>query len=147
MTSSAISAQGSVFSINTAAADADPPVWTPVKNVKSYSGFDGTATSLDSTDLNSSAKENVNGLQDWGSFSIDINLDYADPGQAAMLAAKRTSTKVQFQLTLPNKWVATFLASVNSFPIAGGTDALLTATIPMTISGDVTGPVAPTTGS
>lgn len=135
MTSSAISAQGSVFSINTATED--PAVWTPVKNVKSYSGFDGTATSLDATDLASLAKENINGLQDWGSFSIDINLDYADPGQAAMLAAKRTSTKVQFQLTMPNKWTASFLASVNSFPIAGGTDALLTATIPMTISGDV----------
>lgn len=136
MTSSAISAQGSTFAINTAAAD--PAVYTPVKNVKSYSGFDGAATSLDSTDLNSTAKENVLGLQDWGSFSIDINIDYSDPGQAAMLASKRTSTKKQYQLTLPSGDVATFLASVNSFPIAGGTDALLTSTIAMTISGDVT---------
>lgn len=144
MTSSAISAQGSDFAINTG-TDA-LPVWTDVKNVKSYSGFDGAATSLDSTDLKSAAKENINGLQDWGSFSIDINIDYADPGQAAMLAAKRTSTKKNFQLTLPNGFIATFLASVNSFPIAGGTDALLTATIAMTISGDVD-IVAPTTGS
>jgi uncharacterized iron-regulated membrane protein len=136
MTSSAISAQGSVFAIN--ATDETPAVFVPVKNVKSYSGFDGAATSLDATDLDSTAKENVLGLQDWGSFSIDVNIDYADPGQAAMLASKRASTKKNYQLTLPSGDVATFLASVNSFPIAGGTDALLTATIALTISGDVT---------
>jgi hypothetical protein len=136
MTSSAISAQGSVFAINV--TEATPAIFVPVKNVKSYSGFDGAATSLDTTDLNSTAKENVLGLQDWGSFSIDVNIDYADPGQAAMLASKRASTKKNYQLTLPSGDIATFLASVTSFPIAGGTDALLTATIAMQISGDVT---------
>ncbi|WP_144154454.1 phage tail tube protein [Paraburkholderia sp. BCC1885] len=136
MTSSAISAQGSALAINV--DDADPTVWTKVKNVKSYSGFDGSATSLDTTDLDSVAKENLLGLQDWGSFSIDINIDYSDPGQAAMLASKRASTKKNYQLTLPSGDVATFLASVTSFPIAGGTDALLTATVAMAISGDVT---------
>lgn len=136
MTSTAISAQGSAFAI--AVTDETPAVFTPVKNVKSYSGFDGAATSLDTTDLNSTAKENVLGLQDWGSFSIDINIDYSDPGQAAMLASKRASTKKNYQLTLPDGTVATFLASVTTFPIAGGTDALLTATVAMAISGDVT---------
>jgi hypothetical protein len=135
MTSSAISAQGTTFEINTG-TDA-VPAWTKVKNVKSYSGFDGTATDLDTTDLDSTAKEHLLGLQDWGSFSIDVNIDYSDPGQAAMLASKRTSTQKQYKLTLPNQWTHTFTASVKSFPIAGGTDALLTSTIAMTISGDV----------
>lgn len=135
MTSSAISAQGSTFAINTG-TDA-VPVWTKVKNVKSFSGFDGSATELDTTDLDSTAKEHLLGLQDWGSFSIDANIDYADPGQAAMLASKRASTLKKYQLTLPNGWIHTFMASVKSFPIAGGTDALLTNTIAMTISGDV----------
>jgi Lambda phage tail tube protein, TTP len=135
MTSSAISAQGSGFAINTGTDVA--PVLTPVKNVKSYSGFDGAATSLDATDLDSTAKENLLGLQDWGAFSIDVNIDYADPGQAAMLASKRTSTKKEYTLTLPNGYTAKFTASVNSFPIAGATDAIITSTIAMTISGDV----------
>lgn len=136
MPSSAISAQGSKFSINTG-TDA-VPAWTRVKNVKSYSGFDGSATELDTTDLDSEAKERLLGLQDWGSFSIDVNIDYADPGQAAMLASKKASTQKQYKLELPNGYTHTFLASVKSFPIAGATDALLTNTIAMTISGDVT---------
>jgi hypothetical protein len=131
MTSSAISAQGTTFAINDTGT-VEAPVWTKVKNVKSYSGFDGSATDLDST-----AKETLLGLQDWGSFSVDVNLDYADPGQAAMLASKRASTLKQYKLTLPNGYTHTFSASVKSFPIAGGTDALLNNTIAMTISGDV----------
>lgn len=136
MTSSAISAQGTTFAINSTGT-AQAPVWTKVKNVKSYSGFDGSATELDTTDLDSTAKERLLGLQDWGSFSIDVNIDYADPGQAAMLASKRASTQKQYQLTLPNGYTHTFTASVKSFPIAGGTDALLTNTVALTISGDV----------
>lgn len=136
MASSAISAQGSTFAINTGTDMA--AIWTKVKNVKSYSGFDGSATELDTTDLDSPAKEHLLGLQDWGAFSIDVNLDYADPGQAAMLASKRASTLKPYKLTLPNGYTHTFMASVKSFPIAGGTDALLTNTIAMTISGDVT---------
>jgi hypothetical protein len=136
MTSSAISAQGTTFAINDTGT-VEAPVWTKVKNIKSYSGFDGSATELDATDLDSTAKETLLGLQDWGSFSVDVNLDYADPGQAAMLASKRASTLKQYKLTLPNGYTHTFSASVKSFPIAGGTDALLNNTIAMTISGDV----------
>lgn len=55
-----------------------------------------------------------------------------------MLASKRASTQKKYQLTLPNGYTHTFTASVKSFPIAGGTDALLTNTIALTISAAVT---------
>ncbi|RQM48650.1 hypothetical protein EHZ19_10620 [Paraburkholderia bannensis] len=138
MTSTAISAQGSEFSVDTAADGAAQPTWTQVKNCKSFSGFDGTATELDATDLDSTAKEKLLGLMDEGSFSIDINTNMADPGQAALKAAQRSSAKLQFQLKTPDGYSYTFFGYVKSFPLQGGVDAILATTVQMTITGSVT---------
>ncbi|RSK77857.1 hypothetical protein EJ774_21105 [Pandoraea apista] len=138
MTSTAISAQGSKFFINTAAEGAAQPTWTKVKNVKSYSGFDGSATEIDVTDLDSEAKEKRLGLMDNGSFSIEVNVNMADPGQAAMKAAQKASSLKSFKLEYPDGSADTFDASVKSFPISGSTDAVITSTISLTISGAVT---------
>ncbi|MFP3548920.1 hypothetical protein SB748_36635, partial [Rhizobium sp. SIMBA_035] len=78
--------------IDTAASGAAEPTWTKVKNVKSYSGFDGSATEIDVTDLDSEAKEKRLGLMDNGSFSIDVNVNMSDPGQAAMKTAQKASS-------------------------------------------------------
>lgn len=138
MTSTAISAQGSKFSIDTAADGATDPTWTAVKNVKSYSGFDGSATEIDVTDLDSEAKEKMLGLIDNGSFSIDVNVNMADPGQAALKAAQKASTLEKFKLTYPDGSSDTFSAYVKSFPVSGSTDAVITSTVALTISGSVT---------
>lgn len=136
MTSTAISAQKSTFSMNTGTDVA--PVWTKIKNVKSFSGFDGSATELDATDLDSDAKEKLLGLVDEGSFSIDINLDMSDIGQLAMKASQKAGTKKQYKLLLPDTSGSTFYAFVKSFPISGGVDAILATTVAMTITGAVT---------
>lgn len=138
MTSTAISSQGTTFAVNTAASGAAQPTWTNVANIKSYSGFDGTATEIDVTDLNSTAKEKRLGLQDWGSFSLDANINYADPGQAAMQASRKAGSALEYKLTLPDGSAKEFSAYVKSFPLAGGTDTVLTGTIALTITGDVT---------
>ena len=120
MPSTAISAQGSKFFIDTAAEGAAQPTWTQVKNLKSFSGFDGSATEIDVTDLDSTAKEKRLGLMDNGSFSIDVNVNIADPGQAALKAAQKASSLESFKLQYPDGSADTFDASVKSFPIAGG---------------------------
>ncbi|WP_144149350.1 phage tail tube protein [Paraburkholderia sp. BCC1884] len=137
MTSSAISAQGSAFSINDTGTD-EVPVWTKVSNVKSFTGFDGSATELDATDLDSTAKEKLLGLIDEGSFSIDVNVNMADPGQLAMKASQKASSKKTYKLTLPDGTSSTFSAFVKTFPLSGGVDAILSTTIAMTITGPVT---------
>ncbi|WP_250451204.1 phage tail tube protein [Caballeronia sp. ATUFL_M2_KS44] len=138
MPSTAMSAQGSKFYVNTAADGAAQPTWTKVKNVKSYSGFDGSASEIDVTDLDSTAKEKRLGLIDNGSFSIDVNVDMADPGQMALKAAQKASTLESFKLEYPDGTGSTFDGFVKSFPIAGGTDAVITSTVALTISGAVT---------
>ena len=136
MTSTAISAQGSKAFINTGTAPL--PVWTQVKNLKSFTGIDGTAAVLDASDLDSVAKEKVLGLIDNGTFSIVVNRDLTDPGQAAVMAAKNSGAATGFKVTLPDGSGDTFNVLVKTFPLVGGTDALLESTIAMEISGAVT---------
>jgi precorrin-6x reductase len=140
MASSAISAQGSKVFVQTGTAEV--PVWTKVKNVKSFTGIDGTPTVLDASDLDSEAKEKVLGLTDNGKFSIVVNRDLSDPGQAALMTAKNSGAKLGMKITLPDDTGDTFNVLVTTFPLVGGTDALLESTIAM----EITGPVTPVAG-
>lgn len=122
----------------TAAGTATPVTWTKIKNFLSFKGFDGQADEIDTTDLDSTAKENILGLQDWGTFTFDVNKDFTDPGQLALDAAKRTSAQKSFKLTLPNGKTKTFTASVKNSPLEGGVNALVKSTgVTLRISGDV----------
>lgn len=135
MTSTAVSAQGSRLEIGT---QTDKGVaWTRIKNVKSFSGFDGQAAEIDVTDLDSTAKEFRTGLQDHGNFQFDINVNRTDPGQLAVEAARKSGAVTPFRLTLPDKQAATFDALVKSTPLQGSVDAVLTGSVTLRITGDV----------
>ncbi|KAI3591655.1 hypothetical protein D9X30_3480 [Cupriavidus sp. U2] len=122
----------------TAAGTATPLNWVKIENFVSFKGFDGQASDIDVTDLDSTAKESISGLQDWGNFSFDVNKDFTDPGQLALDAAKRASQKKTFKLTLPNLKTKTFDGNVKNTPLEGGVDQVLKATgVNIKISGDV----------
>ncbi len=122
----------------TAAGSATPLGWTKIENLVSFNGFDGQASELDVTDLDSTAKEYRLGLQDWGTFSFDVNRDMDDPGQQAMDTAKRTGAQKPFKLTLPNNKTKTFNAFVKNSPLEGGVDQVLkTSGVTLRITGDV----------
>lgn len=143
--STAISAQGSKVFVDTG-TDANTPTWTQIKGVKTYSGFDGTATVIDTTDLDSTAKEKRPGLMDNGQFSMDVNRNITDPGQAALLANQANQVVIGFKLQYPDGSADQFEAFVSSFPIAGGVDAVITSTVTLEVSGPVT-PVAADAGT
>lgn len=138
----AIPAQGSTFKVNSTGQTGGTMV--QVLGIKSFTGLDGSATEIDTTELTDDAKTKLLGLQDWGSFSMDANINFSDPGQAALLALKTARTKTSFLLTLPNGTTVAFDGFVKSLPLAGGVDTVLTGTIALTITGDivVTPPVA-----
>jgi hypothetical protein len=123
----------------TASGTATPVTWTEIKNLVSFTGFDGQASEIDATDLASTAKEFLLGLQDWGQFQFDVNRDFNDAGQLALDASKRASTIKSYKLTLPNGKTKTFDAYCKNSPLAGGVDALLkTSGVSLRITGDVT---------
>ncbi|PQV50972.1 phage tail tube protein [Paraburkholderia sp. BL21I4N1] len=122
----------------TAGGTATPVAWTPIGNLNNFKGFDGTANEIDKTNLSSTAKEFMLGLQDFGHFTFDVDKDFTDPGQVACDAAKRAGTLKQFKLTLPNTRTATFSGYVKNSPLDGGVDQILKTTgVSIRITGDV----------
>lgn len=122
----------------TAAGTATPVSWTNIGNLVSFTGFDGQASEQDVTDLASTAKEFLLGLQDWGQFQFDVNHNPADIGQMALDASKRAGTLKSYKLTLPDLSTKTFSAYCKNSPLAGGVDAVLkTSGVSLRITGDV----------
>jgi hypothetical protein len=100
-----------------------------IDGVMSMTGIgSGSATEIPTTTLASTAKEFVQGLQDFGSFSIDVTRNQDDAGQAAIsaaLAAQSTNTVV---ITLPTSTlnVLTFSAFVTQFTTDINADGIVT---------------------
>lgn len=121
---------------------ATPAAYTKIANVKTFSGFDGEASEVDVTNLDSVAKEFILGLVDNGKFSIDIDSTggngSADPGLQALIAARVDGLIRNCKLTLPNAAIASFTAFIKTVPLSGGVDQSLKSTIGFRISGAVT---------
>lgn len=125
-----IDAQGATFSINS----------QTVGEILSFSGFDGVAADIDISSLASSAKEYRQGLQEYGDFTIEVNRDPDDAGQAEALAQRAAQTSSTCVLTLPDTVtlnVATFTAYVKSISTNGGVDDVVRGTITLKVTGAV----------
>ena len=135
MTSTAINAQGTTFAIDTSLSGT--PTYTAISNVKTFSGFDGSSSEIDVTNLSSTAKEFRIGLEDNGQFNIELDRDLSDVGQTALLAARDSQDAKLFKLMLSNGLFTTFTGYVKKFSMSGGVDAVLKGSVDIRISGAV----------
>ena len=141
MATQAFNAQGTVISRE---SDTTPGTFTPIAEIRSFSGPGGTAAIIDATTLGSAGKEKVMGLKDEGTISLELNFSPGDTGQQALLADRTAQLRKQFKITfsnvatLANRATATFFAYVTGFTVAGGVDALTTATVTLEITDAVT---------
>ena len=123
----------------TSGGTATPTTWTPIGNVTGFKGFDGQANEIDRTNLSSTAKEFLLGIQDFGHFTFDVDKDFSDPGQLACDQAKQNGTLKQFKLLAPNGRSATFSGYVKNTPLDGQVDQILKTTgVSIRITGAVT---------
>lgn len=83
------------------------------------SGFDGQASEIDVTHLQSVAKEILLGLQDFGNVTLKLWLLSADTGQALLRSLKRTATFTPYSLKLSDGSVSAFMAGVKQFSFDG----------------------------
>lgn len=118
---------------------ATPVTFTPVANMKDFSGFDGSASEIDVTNMSSTAKEFRLGLTDPGQFTINIDYDNTNAGHIAMRAKQISGAVSLFQLILPNAAAVNFGGYVKKFSLAGGVDAVAKTAVDIRISGAVTG--------
>lgn len=117
---------------------ATPVAYTKVNGLLSFDGFDGAADELDTTDLDSDAKEFVSGIKDEGKFGFEMKTLKSDNGQIALRAARTSGVITPFKLTLSDGSVASFSALVKTIPTSGGVNAVLKGKVDTKISGPVT---------
>lgn len=115
----------------------NPKTWTAVNNVKDYSGFDGTASELDKTNMQSGAMEYAAGLQDFGQFSVNVDVDDTDAGQIALRTAKTAASTKAFKLRLPNGKLRAFKGFVKKFSEQGGVNQIVKGSADIRITGVV----------
>ena len=116
---------------------ATPSAYTQIKGLTSFDGFDGAADELDTTDLDSTAKEYISGLRDEGKFGFEIKVLKTDNGQIALRAARTSGAVVGMKLVLPDESTATFDTLVKTIPSSGGVNAVLKGKVDTKISGPV----------
>lgn len=123
-----------------------PGTYTPIAEIRSFSGPGGTAAIIDATTLGSTGKEKIMGLQDEGTLSLELNFSPGDSGQQALLADRAGQVKKKFKITFSdaNNATATFSAYVTGFTVGGGVDALTTATVTLEITDAVVWDFNPT---
>lgn len=114
-----------------------PATFTKINGLQSFTGFDGQASELDNTDMDSTAMEFLLGLKDEGKFTLGIKVIKTDPGQIALRAARTSGLLLPLRLTIPDGSIATFNVLVKSFPTDGAVNAILKASIETRITGAV----------
>lgn len=124
--------------LDATSATATPAAWIQVKEVKAIKPSSATASSIDVTDLDSTAKEFRTGLVNNGTFSADINVLESDPGQIAVEVAFKASSVDVYKIETPAK-TRTFSASCMKFPTVADSsvDGVQTGSMDFQISGDV----------
>jgi len=116
---------------------ATPQTWTQIKPFIDYNGFDGAASELDKTHMESDAMENSPGLQDFGQFAFNVDVDNADAGQLALRAAKTASSIKNFKLRLPNAKGRVWKGWVKKFNETGGVNKIVKGAVDVRITGAV----------
>ena len=104
---------------------------------KSYSGFDGQASEIDTTTLCSTAKEKTLGLQDAGGMSADLHYVEDDAFQIEAKVAKKDALSRWFKLVKKNGYIKVFEGYVRSLSDSGAVDGTNAGTLAVTITGEV----------
>lgn len=115
-----------------------PLAYLEVGEITDFDGPSGSASVIDTTNLQSTAKEKLMGLPDEGQFSLTINRQPDDAGQLAVSAARAARTSRNFKLTLSDDSVLSFAGYVLGDTWSGGVDGKVSGSITIEISGAVT---------
>ena len=80
---------------------ATPQTFSKVGNVQDFTQDGGTANIIDVTNMDSTAKEKRQGLQDMGNYALTYDADDTDVGQLRLLAARAAQSICVFKQYYP----------------------------------------------
>ena len=114
--------------------------YTQVKGLKDFSGIgSGSPSIIETTDLDSTAKEKRTGLMDEGQGKFSFNYIATDPGQQLLETARAAATSLSCQVNIPDAGVTyTYDAFVLTTDKSGGVDKLNELSVTVEITGAVT---------
>ncbi len=118
---------------------ASPQTFARVGNVQDFTPDGGTATVIDVTNMDSTAKEKRQGLQDNGNYALTYDADDTDVGQLRLLAARAAQAVVVFKQFYPGglkirAWQG-FVQKVTE-PVAG-VDKVLRCSATIVVTGPI----------
>lgn len=111
----------SAYTTWTSGGTATPQTMTSVGGVLEVGGFSGSSAEIDVTQIDSTAKEFVMGLQDFGDASLRIFISPSDVGQAKMRSLRSTAAAAAYAVILGDGSIAAFMAYVRQFSFSNVT--------------------------
>ena len=119
---------------------ASPEVFTLVGQITGIQGPDGSATEIDVSTLDSTAKEFALGLMDEGSITFDMVLDPANAQQMGVRDDRTNKTLRNWEIIMPDGAATklSFAAFVPNFALDASGDEVWRASITLRISGAMT---------
>ncbi len=124
----------------------DPATQTmlDIGGVTDFNGPQASRGEIDTTTLDSAAKEYALDLKDNGTFTSTLQTRYGDPAQKVLLNNLDSPDALEFKLILPDDGYGNgevgiaFKARVQSFPVSGSMGQAITTSLSLRITGDVT---------
>lgn len=134
-----VAIDSSGFSTAGTTGTATPQTFSKVGNVQDFSPDGGTANVIDVSNLDSTAKEKRQGLQDMGNYSLTFDTDDTDAGQLRLIAARTAQAVVVFKQVYPGglkirAWQG-FVQKVTE--PAAGVDKVLRASATIVVTGPI----------
>jgi hypothetical protein len=120
---------------------ASPEVFSTIGEVVSISGPNQTAAVADTTNLSSTARTFIRGLEDAGEINVECNLDPADTAQDAVYTAFTAGTAKNYKLSLTDSApveTVTFSALVTAYGISVAIDQTTKLNFTLKVSGNTT---------
>lgn len=138
----AIKSQGSTIHISEENGDTEPyatATFVKIGKVKSIGEPDGEASEIDTTDLDSTDKEFLMGLNDNGKISISMNAVTTDVGHTELFAARDAQELRWIKITRSDAKVRYFKAVVLKMTDIGAeVDGVVPSSATLRISGAIT---------
>lgn len=117
--------------------DESPTTYTLVPQVQSISGPTASAAEIDVTNLNSTSREFVTGITDYGQVTFTIFLDYSNSIHSGIKTDFDNGTTRSWEKELPDGTVEAFEAKVSGIDEEEATDDAVKATITLRLTGPV----------
>lgn len=120
--------------------EASPEIWSEVAEVTDFTTPDGEAPDIDTTHLQSTAMEFLQGIPDNGNVPVSGNFVGSDTVQSDLRTAQRSQTKKHVRISLSDSPATTFTfyAYVKSFVISAAVNDKLPFSMNLRVTGAVT---------